>query len=120
VERRKYERTRLQESVVVLDESGESLLGEASDISIGGMFIQGVTAPLASCVVVYLRFTGDDWAIALPGIVRWVRGQGVGVHFGQLGARETHAITEAIARAAPSHTRQRSAPPLEDVDEAAG
>jgi hypothetical protein len=31
---------------------------------------------------------------ALPGVVRWNRDGGMGVQFGLIGARETHAITE--------------------------
>ena len=31
---------------------------------------------------------------ALPGVVRWNRDDGMGVQFGLIGARETHAITE--------------------------
>ena len=30
----------------------------------------------------------------IPGVVRWTRPDGMGVQFGLLGARETHAITE--------------------------
>ena len=33
-------------------------------------------------------------AVALPGVVRWVRDGGMGVQFGLLGAVETHIITE--------------------------
>jgi hypothetical protein len=112
VERRKFERSPLRESVVVVDEAGESLLGEASDISIGGMFIEGVSARFASRVTIHLHFTGDAWAIALPAIVRWSRSGGIGVQFGLIGVRETHAITEAIGRANPSQMRQRSVPPV--------
>jgi hypothetical protein len=116
VERRKFERVPLHESVVVVDEAGESLLGEASDISVGGMFIEGVMAPFASRVTVHLHFTGSDWAIELPAVVRWNRKGGIGIQFALLGARETYAIAEAIGRAKPSHTRQRSAPPVDGIE----
>ena len=35
---------------------------------------------------------------ALPGIVRWVKPGSMGIQFGLLGARETYAITELLAK----------------------
>jgi type IV pilus assembly protein PilZ len=34
----------------------------------------------------------------LPAVVRWTTGEGIGLQFGLLGARETHAITALVAR----------------------
>jgi type IV pilus assembly protein PilZ len=108
VEKRKFERVPLGEPVVVVDErTGERCVGEAADLSVGGMFIEGVKAPFGAVVTVHLHITGDEAALVLPGVVRWEREHGIGVQFGSLGARETHAITEVIARAAPSRTRER-------------
>ena len=36
-------------------------------------------------------------AFALPGKVRWTSHDGMGIQFGNLGARETHTITELVA-----------------------
>ncbi len=113
MEKRKFERVQFCQPVVVVDEVGQSFLGDACDLSIGGMFIAGVTAPFGTRLVVHIHALADDWTIAVPSVVRWSRENGVGVQFGSLGARETHAITTAIGRAAPSRSRQRSVPAAE-------
>ncbi len=72
--------------------------GTALDIAVGGMFIATDTpAAFNSDVVVYARLPGGEADVELPGRVRWAKKDGMGVQFGLLGARETHAITE-IAR----------------------
>jgi len=59
------------------------------------MFIQ-TTAPLAFSaeLVVYLTLPAQKAKLELRGVVRWTGQNGMGVQFGLLGARETHAITE--------------------------
>ena len=76
---------------------GESLVGETRDISVGGVFIERVSVALGKRVTVHVTPTGAFESIRLPGVVRWVGTDGVGVQFGLLGARETHLITEIIA-----------------------
>lgn len=105
MEKRKFERVPLDESVVLVIDAGEKVVGQARDISIGGMFIEGVASQFGQHVVVHVHLADDGGAVELPAIVRWVRDNGVGVQFQMLGARETHFITEVIAQAAPSHTR---------------
>jgi PilZ domain len=75
--------------------TSERLRGSCKDISIGGMFIE-TTSPLAfkAELVVHVTLPGQNTAFALPGVVRWTRKDGMGIQFGMLGARETHAITE--------------------------
>jgi len=53
-------------------------------------------APFGSNVTVYLQLTGLAGPSALPGVVRWTKGNSMGVQFGLLGARETYAITEML------------------------
>lgn len=73
--------------------------GIARDISIGGMFVETATpAGFGANVVIHIQFPGSDEAVAIPGVVRWVRDGGMGVQFGLLGAAITHTITE-IGRA---------------------
>lgn len=69
--------------------------GLAKDISLGGTFIE-TTAPASfgAEVIIHVTLPGSSDAVALPGIVRWVRDGGMGVQFGLLGAVETHLITE--------------------------
>ena len=67
----------------------------AKDISIGGMFVE-TTSPAAfgAEVVIVLTLPGSPSPVSLPGVVRWVRDGGMGIQFGNLGAKETHLITE--------------------------
>lgn len=69
--------------------------GRSQDISLGGMFIS-TSSPLAfkAELTVYLTMPGEHAPFALPAVVRWTRPDGMGVQFGNIGARETFAITE--------------------------
>lgn len=111
------ERVPLREPVLVEIEDSESRLGHTRDLTVRGAFVEGVSAPLGAHVVIHLRFRGPDWTIALAGVVRWAERAGIAVEFGKLGARETEAVVEAIARAVPSRTRERAAAPVEVDDD---
>lgn len=77
----------------------ESILGLAKDISVGGMFLETTApAPFGAEVIVRVVLPGTQSEVALPGVVRWIRDGGMGIQFGNLGAKETHIITE-IGRA---------------------
>ncbi len=78
-------------------DSSERLPGVARDISVGGMFVE-TESPIAfgKSVVIYVRLPASKTELTLPGVVRWTRTDGMGVQFGLLGARETHAITEVV------------------------
>lgn len=72
--------------------------GASTDISLGGMFIETAHAEaFGTEVVVHVHFPGEPSACALPGIVRWTSTDGMGVQFGNLGAKETYTITELVA-----------------------
>jgi type IV pilus assembly protein PilZ len=63
------------------------------------MFVEtSAPAPFRAEVVVHIVLPGHGAPFALPGVVRWTRGGGMGVQFGLIGARETHAITEVTRR----------------------
>lgn len=73
----------------------ERSAGRARDISLGGMFIEtDKPLPFSAEVVVHVTLPSQKAPFALPGVVRWNRNGGMGVQFGLIGARETHAITE--------------------------
>jgi len=75
----------------------QRISGQATDISLGGMFIETAEpAPFGAEVVVHVRLPGQPSAFDLPAVVRWVRPGGMGVQFRMLGARETHTITELV------------------------
>jgi hypothetical protein len=72
--------------------------GRAKDISVGGVHIESAS-PLAfsSEIEVYVSFGPRQTPVVLNGVVRWTSAGNMGVQFGLLGARATHAVTE-IAR----------------------
>lgn len=102
VEHRRYKRAPVDLALeFVHPTTQERTVGRATDMSIGGMFVQ-TTNPAAFGLQVTLTvtFPEERRPIELPAIVRWTRpGQGMGVQFGLLGARETHAIMEATHHA---------------------
>jgi type IV pilus assembly protein PilZ len=96
VELRRYQRAPIDVSVeFVAKGASERAKGRAKDISLGGMFIETAAPPAFGAeLVVHVTLPGQRAAFAMPGVVRWLGGGGMGVQFGLVGARETHAITE--------------------------
>lgn len=75
----------------------ERLRGRCRNLSLGGVHVETDTpAPFGAKVTVYLPLE-DFGPTGMPGIVRWVKPQKMGIQFGLLGARETYAITQALA-----------------------
>ena len=103
VELRRHSRVPLETEVVITPKGGKAgSMAHAKDISVGGMFVgllPGGAEPLTfgAELTVHVTLPGQAEALVLPGVVRWVRGEGMGIQFGLIGARETHAITEYIA-----------------------
>ena len=98
VEQRRSHRSPLAAPVRVTQKGGGTEAeGAARDVSVGGMFIE-TASPFAfgTNVVVHVHLPGYKGEMALPGVVRWTGDDGMGVQFGLLGARETHAITEIV------------------------
>jgi type IV pilus assembly protein PilZ len=96
VELRRYERAPIDVEVeFTVEGTRQRVPGRARDLSIGGMYVQTSAPPaFGSDVVVHLVLPGQKVPFALPAVVRWARpGEGMGLQFGLLGARETHAIT---------------------------
>ncbi len=94
VELRRHQRTPIDVAVEFSAKgSTELFAGRATDISVGGMFIE-TQKPLAFAadVVVHITLPNQKGALALRGVVRWTRQSGMGVQFGLLGARETQGI----------------------------
>ena len=72
----------------------------ARDMSIGGVFVETDVRPaFGTRVTLTIAFEGMADALELPAIVRWSSPEGLGLQFGLLGARETHAIAAAISAA---------------------
>ena len=66
------------------------------DISLGGMYIEAAaSAPFGASLNVYLPLPGMHDA-AIRATVRWTKPDGMGLQFGVMGARETHALTKLL------------------------
>jgi len=102
VELRRYQRAPI-DVPVELSAKGSSarVAGRAKDISLGGMYVlTDAPLPFGAELVVHLTLPGQRAPFALPAVVRWVSpGEGMGLQFGLVGARETHAITELTKEA---------------------
>jgi type IV pilus assembly protein PilZ len=72
--------------------------GVARDISLGGMFVECSHAapPFGTQITIIGELPGSAGSARLPGVVRWTKPGGLGVQFGLLGARETHAIAKLL------------------------
>jgi hypothetical protein len=102
VELRRHQRAPVDVPVeFVAKGSTERTAGHLKDVSVGGMFIVTPTPlPFGADLVVHVTLPGQKSPFALPGVVRWSKnGEGMGVQFGLIGARETHAITELTKEA---------------------
>jgi uncharacterized protein (TIGR02266 family) len=100
VELRRFVRTPLDAPVSFSPKGSENVYGgRAKDISLGGMFIETKNpVPFGGQVTVHARLPQSKEELTLPGVVRWVRPGGMGIQFGNLGAKETHEITEVVRR----------------------
>ncbi len=106
VEQRRNHRSPLDAGVSVQRKGGdETVSGRARDISVGGIFVESAT-PFAFGVevIVHVQLPDAKQPMAMPAVVRWTRNDGMGLQFGLLGARETHAITEIVRRGLARHT----------------
>jgi type IV pilus assembly protein PilZ len=100
IEKRKFPRKPVDLSAAVFVAGrSEALRGRLRDLSVGGAFIFLPTSlPFGANVEVQIDFPPPSGPMTLPAVVRWSNGDGVGVQFGLLGARETHAIATVLAR----------------------
>ncbi|MDB4946038.1 MAG: hypothetical protein JWP97_5572 [Labilithrix sp.] len=96
VEQRRYARAPINSPATFSPKgAGAPVQGLAKDISLGGMFLETASpAAFGAEVVVRVVLPGTPGELALPGVVRWIRDGGMGIQFGNLGAKETHVITE--------------------------
>ena len=101
VEQRRFTRTPIDVPVTFVEKNRTDVVeGRAKDVSVGGMFIAtGHLVNFGTEVTVRVKLPDSKEELNLPAVVRWVRTDGMGVQFGLLGAKETHAITEAARRA---------------------
>jgi Tfp pilus assembly protein PilZ len=91
-EKRSHDRYPIPHSVVLVHD-GKEYVGETRDMSLGGMFVH-MTSPLRFGAEVTLKIEIADakYKGELPMFVRWTRGEGVGLAFRSLRARDVHAL----------------------------
>lgn len=91
-DKRQYQRAVLQAKVHVLSKNGEAWETESFDISVGGMLLTGTSAAKIGEEVTLTFELPKLGKVQMPGFVRWSSERGVGIQFGLIGPRETHAI----------------------------
>jgi type IV pilus assembly protein PilZ len=96
VEKRQHPRKALQVPIA-FDFNGARVEAVCTDLSIGGAFIEtNHVAPFGTAVRVYLRLPALETEVTVDCTVRWTKPEGMGVQFGLMGARETHALVQTI------------------------
>jgi type IV pilus assembly protein PilZ len=97
-EHRKHPRKAIESDVAFQVGDGPRTEARCRDLSLGGMFIDtAATLPYGAAVRVFLRLPGIAGDVVVESIVRWSTRTGMGVQFGVMGARETHALTRLLA-----------------------
>jgi type IV pilus assembly protein PilZ len=77
--------------------AGRQVDATSRNIGLGGMFIETTeAAPFGASVTVHLPLPGFRAPVAIQATVRWTLPDGMGVQFGSMGARETHALMQLI------------------------
>jgi type IV pilus assembly protein PilZ len=95
---RQHPRKSVQSLVAFQLEGGPRVEATCRDLSLGGMFIETtVSAPFGAPVTVYLTLPGLRQEVTIRSTIRWTKPEGMGVQFGVMGARETHALTQLIS-----------------------
>jgi type IV pilus assembly protein PilZ len=96
IENRKHPRKAVETSVAFQAEGGPRVDARCRDLSLGGMFIEASPPlPYGAKLHVYFHVPGLDAGVEC--VVRWAKPDGMGVQFGRMGARETHALTRLLA-----------------------
>ena len=97
-EHRQYPRKSLTTFVAFQSGAGPRIEASCQDLSLGGMYIE-TTEPLpyGTALRVFMRLPGLRNEAEISAIVRWWKPTGMGVQFGVMGARETHALTTLLS-----------------------
>jgi hypothetical protein len=98
-ENRQHPRKVVQTEVAFQVGDGPRIEARCHDVSIGGMFIEtDRPAAYGAKLRVFVRLPGLKQETVIDSTVRWSKPGGMGVQFGVMGARETHALTQLIAK----------------------
>ena len=77
---------------------GPRIDAACDNISLGGMFIETKEpGSYGMTLRITIQLPGLKQETRIDAVVRWHKGTGMGVQFGPMGARETHALTVLIS-----------------------
>jgi hypothetical protein len=97
MENRQHPRRELHPPVAFQVGDAPRVAAVCHDISLGGMFIETETpAPFKATVKVFLTLPGLKDESVVTAVVRWTKPTGMGVQFGVMGARDTHALMQLL------------------------
>ena len=98
-EKRAHVRVSVDLDLVCELKGGGVVAGTGKDISLGGMYVEcKEILAFGTELTIVVRLPGSTEESRLPAVVRWSKPGGVGVQFGLMGARETHAIAQLLRR----------------------
>ena len=93
-ENRQHPRKFIEAEMAFQVGDGPIVEARCRDLSLGGMFVETPTPlPYGAKVRLYLPLPGLAQDAIVDAVVRWSKPGGMGVQFGVMGARETHALT---------------------------
>lgn len=99
-EKRRHPRKEVRVPVAFELSDGRRIEAMSRDMSIGGMFVEtNIVAPFSSVVPVEVMLPTAKQPIRVKGTVRWTQPDGMGLQFGLMGVRDTHALTEILRNA---------------------
>lgn len=97
-EKRKHPRRPVHPPVAFARIGGERVDAICHDLSLGGAFLECASpAAFGDAVIVYLSLPGVEQEVEVESVVRWTRPGGMGVQFGPMGARDTHALVSLLS-----------------------
>lgn len=93
-ENRQHPRQPFETDVEFQVGDGPRVAARCRDVSLGGMFIETpAPLPYGTAIRVYVKLPKMKDDSVIDAVVRWNMPTGMGVQFGRMGARDTHALT---------------------------
>ncbi|MEZ4294526.1 MAG: PilZ domain-containing protein [Polyangiaceae bacterium] len=98
-ENRQHPRRSIELPAAFQFEGGDRVPASLRDVSLGGVFLETeAPAPYGARIVIHVKLPGLKDESTIQATVRWVKkGSGMGVQFGVMGARETHALLSLLS-----------------------
>ena len=99
-ENRKHPRKEIRPAVAFQVGDGARLDAVCHDLSLGGAFVEtSEPAGFGARITIFLQLPGLKGETVIPSVVRWTKPTGMGVQFGVMGAKETHALMKLLSGA---------------------